>query len=60
MTDASDLPGASTSQKVSKVLRQRAQEFLASRKHANNLVYIIEQWDVGIIVRTNKFYIFPF
>ncbi|EZA53150.1 hypothetical protein DMN91_005388 [Ooceraea biroi] len=46
MTDASDLPGASTSQRAtSRLLRQRAQEFLTSRKHANNLVDIIGQWD---------------
>ncbi|XP_031778710.1 nucleolar complex protein 4 homolog B [Nasonia vitripennis] len=29
----------------SKLLRQRAQEFLASRKHANNLVDIIGMWE---------------
>ncbi|XP_034949416.1 nucleolar complex protein 4 homolog B isoform X2 [Chelonus insularis] len=29
----------------SKQLRQKAQEFLASRKHANNLIDIIGQWD---------------
>ncbi|XP_043254297.1 nucleolar complex protein 4 homolog B isoform X3 [Colletes gigas] len=46
MADAADLPGASSSQKMSsKLLRQKAQEFLASRKHANNLVDIIAQWD---------------
>ncbi|XP_072765070.1 nucleolar complex protein 4 homolog B isoform X2 [Anoplolepis gracilipes] len=46
MTDASDLPGATTGQRaMSRLLRQRAQEFLASRKHANNLVDIIGQWD---------------
>ncbi|KAL6264918.1 hypothetical protein P5V15_005012 [Pogonomyrmex californicus] len=46
MTDASNLPGASTSQRaISRMLRQRAQEFLASRKHANNLVDIISHWD---------------
>ncbi|XP_017880756.1 nucleolar complex protein 4 homolog isoform X2 [Ceratina calcarata] len=46
MADAIDLPGASPSQKMSsKLLRQKAQEFLTSRKHANNLVDIISQWD---------------
>ncbi|XP_012231731.1 nucleolar complex protein 4 homolog B [Linepithema humile] len=46
MTDASNLPGASTSQKAtSKLLRQWGQEFLASRKHANNLVDIISHWE---------------
>ncbi|XP_024891465.1 nucleolar complex protein 4 homolog B [Temnothorax curvispinosus] len=46
MTDASNLPGASTGQRaMSRMLRQRAQEFLASRKHANNLVEIIGYWD---------------
>jgi len=48
MTDASNLPGASTGQRaMSRMLRQRAQEFLASRKHANNLVEIISHWDVS-------------
>ncbi|XP_020282508.1 nucleolar complex protein 4 homolog isoform X2 [Pseudomyrmex gracilis] len=46
MTDASDLPGASTSQRtMSKLLRQWAQEFLTLRKHANNLIDIISHWD---------------
>ncbi|KAG5326525.1 NOC4B protein, partial [Acromyrmex heyeri] len=46
MTDASNLPGASTGQRMmSRMLRQRAQEFLASRKHANNLLEIISHWD---------------
>ncbi|XP_031849520.1 nucleolar complex protein 4 homolog B isoform X2 [Nomia melanderi] len=46
MADAVDLSGASSNPKMSsKVLRQKAQEFLASRKHANNLVDIIGQWD---------------
>ncbi|XP_011168513.1 nucleolar complex protein 4 homolog B [Solenopsis invicta] len=46
MTDASNLPGASTGQRaMSRILRQRAQEFLASRKYANNLVDIIGHWD---------------
>lgn len=54
MADAADLPGASSSQKMSsKLLRQRAQEFLASRKHANNLVDIIAQWDVSGISEMN-------
>lgn len=48
MADAADLPGASSSQKMSsKLLRQKAQEFLTSRKRANNLVDIISQWDVS-------------
>ncbi|XP_043276228.1 nucleolar complex protein 4 homolog B isoform X2 [Venturia canescens] len=39
-------PGSSPSLKMSaKLLRHKAQEFLASRKHANNLVDIIAQWD---------------
>lgn len=46
MADASDLPGASSMQKMSaKMLRQKAQEFLSSRKYANNLFDIISQWD---------------
>ncbi|KAL6449404.1 hypothetical protein ACFW04_000765 [Cataglyphis niger] len=46
MTDASGLPGATTGQRaMSRLLRQRAQEFLASRKHANNLVDIIGHWE---------------
>lgn len=46
MADASDLPGASSVQKMtSRLLRQKAQEFLLSRKHANNLVDIIGQWE---------------
>lgn len=46
MTDAAGLPGATTGQRaMSRLLRQRAQEFLASRKHANNLVDIIGHWD---------------
>ncbi|XP_076161577.1 nucleolar complex protein 4 homolog B-like [Ptiloglossa arizonensis] len=46
MANAADLPGASSSQKMSsKHLRQKAEEFLASKKHANNLVDIIAQWD---------------
>ena len=54
MADPADLPGASSSQKMSsKLLRQRAQEFLASRKHANNLVDIIAQWDVSAISEMN-------
>lgn len=41
-------PGSSLSLKMSaKLLRHKAQEFLASRKHANNLVDIIAQWDVS-------------
>ncbi|KAJ8679896.1 hypothetical protein QAD02_015683 [Eretmocerus hayati] len=39
-------PGpASATRMSSKLLRQRAQEFLASRKHANNLVDIISMWE---------------
>ncbi|KAK9306305.1 hypothetical protein QLX08_003006 [Tetragonisca angustula] len=46
MADVTNLPGASSSQKMSsKLLRQKAQEFLTSRKYANNLVDIISQWD---------------
>ncbi|KYN05000.1 PREDICTED: nucleolar complex protein 4 homolog B [Cyphomyrmex costatus] len=48
MTDASSLPGASTGQTqraMSRMLRLRAQEFLTSRKHANNLLEIISHWD---------------
>ncbi|XP_033341124.1 nucleolar complex protein 4 homolog B [Megalopta genalis] len=46
MAEAADLSGASSGQKMSsKVLRQKAQEFLSSRKYANNLVDIIGQWD---------------
>ncbi|KAG7202503.1 hypothetical protein KM043_017069 [Ampulex compressa] len=30
---------------MSRALRQKAQEFLASRKYANNLVDVINQWD---------------
>lgn len=46
MADASDLPGASSMQKMStRTLRQKAQEFLSSKKYANNLVDIIGQWD---------------
>ncbi|XP_017764885.1 PREDICTED: nucleolar complex protein 4 homolog B isoform X3 [Eufriesea mexicana] len=46
MADAADLPGASSNQKMSsKLLRQKAQEFLTSRRYANNLVDIISQWD---------------
>ncbi|CAD1469946.1 unnamed protein product [Heterotrigona itama] len=46
MADVANLPGASSSQKMSsKLLRQKAQEFLTSRKYANNLVDIISQWD---------------
>ncbi|XP_011506316.1 PREDICTED: nucleolar complex protein 4 homolog B [Ceratosolen solmsi marchali] len=47
MASAGD-PGAATSmsgQKMSQILRQRAQEFLSSRKHANNLVDIIGMWE---------------
>lgn len=51
MADAAELPGAST-QKMSKLLRQKAQEFLTSRKHANNLVDIISQWDVSTNSKT--------
>ncbi|XP_015596740.1 nucleolar complex protein 4 homolog B isoform X2 [Cephus cinctus] len=42
------MSGAAVSsiQKIpTKYLRQKAQEFLTSRKHANNLVDIIAQWD---------------
>lgn len=47
MADALDLPGASSMQKMStRTFRQKAQEFLSSRKYANNLVDIISQWDV--------------
>ncbi|KAL0134307.1 hypothetical protein PUN28_001246 [Cardiocondyla obscurior] len=42
MTDASNLPGQRA---TSRMLRQRAQEFLASRKHANNLLDIMGYWD---------------
>lgn len=46
MADAADLPGASSIQKMTSAhLRQKAQEFLASRKHANNLVDILSYWD---------------
>ncbi|XP_015179196.1 PREDICTED: nucleolar complex protein 4 homolog B [Polistes dominula] len=46
MADLLDLPGASSLQKMStRTFRQKAQEFLSSRKYANNLVDIISQWD---------------
>ncbi|XP_012266462.1 nucleolar complex protein 4 homolog B [Athalia rosae] len=39
-------PGVCLPQKMpSKVLRQKAEEFLASRKYANNLLDIIGEWD---------------
>ncbi|XP_033229282.1 nucleolar complex protein 4 homolog B [Belonocnema kinseyi] len=39
-------PGMSSSQKITtRLLRQKAQDFMLSRKHANNLVDIIGQWD---------------
>lgn len=42
-------PGNSQLQKMSsKQLRYKAQEFLASRRYANNLVDIISQWDVSL------------
>lgn len=48
MANVSDSPGASTSQRtMSKLLRQRAHDFLISRKHANNLMDIIDLWDVS-------------
>lgn len=52
MADAAELPGASTQKMSSKLLRQKAQEFLTSRKHANNLVDIISQWDVSTNSKT--------
>ncbi|XP_032681626.1 nucleolar complex protein 4 homolog B [Odontomachus brunneus] len=46
MTDVTDSPAVSTNQRtISRLIRQRGQEFLASRKHVNNLVDIIGQWD---------------
>ncbi|XP_046609311.1 nucleolar complex protein 4 homolog B isoform X1 [Neodiprion virginianus] len=40
------VPGVCLPQKnTSRVLRQKAEEFLASRKYANNLVDIIGQWE---------------
>ncbi|KOX79371.1 Nucleolar complex protein 4 like protein B [Melipona quadrifasciata] len=52
MADVANLPGASSSQKMSsKLLRQKAQEFLTSRKYANNLVDIISQWDVMSFIK---------
>ncbi|XP_029679256.1 nucleolar complex protein 4 homolog B isoform X3 [Formica exsecta] len=47
MTDASGLPGATMGQRaMSRLLRQRAEEFLASRKHAKGaLEDIIGHWD---------------
>lgn len=52
MADAAELPGDSTQKMSSKLLRQKAQEFLTSRKHANNLVDIISQWDVSTNSKT--------
>ena len=48
MATSVGLPGGPFNQKMSssKILRQKAQEFLASRKAANNLVDIIGLWGV--------------
>ncbi|XP_012277960.1 nucleolar complex protein 4 homolog A [Orussus abietinus] len=43
---AAVIPGGCSAEKAtSKLLRQKTREFLASRKHANNLIDIINYWD---------------
>ncbi|KAM0735944.1 Nucleolar complex protein 4-like protein B [Formica fusca] len=61
MTDASGLPGATMGQRaMSRLLEQRAQEFLASRKHANNLEKLLaEEGKASLELRDQSGYHFP-
>lgn len=47
MTEAAISGDHQIQRMMSKQLRQKAQEFLSSRKKANNLEEIISQWDVS-------------